>query len=93
MKFTNPKGWTGRFTLCPGYSLLNFLDERVFSLNDSDVRLDLDSAGSFCLFARDAGELGDTKLKPSKVLIVVCFVEFYQFPFHPHLFNQKYQTH
>ena len=53
MKFTNPKGWTGRFTLCPGYSLLNFLDERVFSLNDSDVRLDLDSAGSFFL---DDGE-------------------------------------
>ena len=49
MKLTNPKGRTGRFTLCPGYSLLNFLDWRVFSLNDFDVRLDLDSAGSFGL--------------------------------------------
>ena len=63
---------------------MNFLDYRVFSLNNSDVRLHLDSDGSFGLvltiivtMARDVGGLGDSKLKPSKVLIVVCFVVFY----------------
>ena len=65
------------------YSSLNILDYRVF-LNNSDVRLDLDSDGSFRLaltiivtMARDAGEPGDSKLKPSEVLITVCFVVFY----------------
>ena len=63
---------------------MNFLDYRVFTVNNSDVRLDLDSDGSFGLaltiivtMAKDARELGDSKLKPRKVLIVVCFVVFY----------------
>ena len=58
------------------YSSLNILDYRVF-LNNSDVRLDLDSDGSFRLaltiivtMARDAGEPGDSKLKRPSFLLV-----------------------
>ena len=74
----SPKGWTGRFTLCPVIFYRKFLDYR----NNSDVRLDSDGFSGLALaiivtMAIDAAELGDSKLEPSKVLIVACFAVCY----------------